>query len=110
MTTISEDEPVVTLINVFTVDPDDQDELVDRLVAATDEVMRDQPGFVSANIHASHDGERVVNYAQWESRDHFEAIFEDAEVRSHMNDIDAIATADYHLYEVSHVDAGDAPD
>jgi hypothetical protein len=52
---------------VFTVAPARQQELVQLLVKATEEVMQHQPGFISANIHASADGERVVNYAQWEN-------------------------------------------
>lgn len=105
MTTISEDDDVVTLINVFTVEPSDQQRLVDLLVAATEEVMMDQPGFVSANIHASFDGKRVVNYAQWESQEDFEAIFEEEDVEAHMTEIQAIADADYHLYEVSQIES-----
>ncbi|WP_188997645.1 antibiotic biosynthesis monooxygenase family protein [Haloarcula pellucida] len=105
VTTISENDDVVTLINVFTVEPSDQQRLVDLLVTATEEVMRHRPGFVSANIHASFDGKRVVNYAQWESREDFEAIFEDDDVESHMTEIQAIADADYHLYEVNQIES-----
>lgn len=104
VTSISEDNNVVTLINVFTVDPTDQQPLVDLLVTATGEVMCDQPGFVSANIHASLDGERVVNYAQWERQEDFEAIFDDTAVQSHMTEAQAIADSDYHLYEVSRIE------
>lgn len=50
-TTIATEEDVMTLINVFTVDPGRQQELVDLLVEATDALMRELPGFVSANIH-----------------------------------------------------------
>lgn len=46
----------LTLINVFDVDPSKQQELVDVLAAATDEVMCHRPGFVSANFHANLDG------------------------------------------------------
>jgi hypothetical protein len=35
------------------------------------------PGFVSANIHASLDGTKVVNYAQWESQEAFTSMFSD---------------------------------
>ena len=35
MTTISKDNKVVTLINIFTVDPKNQQRLVDMLVVAT---------------------------------------------------------------------------
>ena len=62
-TVIDPDADVVTLINDFTVDQERQRELVEILVAATEQVMRHRPGFVSANIHASLDGTHVVNYA-----------------------------------------------
>jgi heme-degrading monooxygenase HmoA len=68
-TTIEKSAPVVTLINVFTVDPSKQDALVKVLDDATNNVIKDLPGFVSANIHRGLDGRHVVNYAQWESRE-----------------------------------------
>ena len=79
MVTISKDNDVVTLINVFTVAPEDQQRLVDVLVDATQSVMRKQPGFISANIHRSLDGTRVTNYAQWRSREAFEAMLGERE-------------------------------
>ncbi|MQA78238.1 MAG: antibiotic biosynthesis monooxygenase [Streptosporangiales bacterium] len=94
---------VATLINVFEVDPDRQQELVDVLATATDEVMRHVPGFVSANIHASVDGERVVNYAQWESADAFRAMLADPTAREHMGAATAIARAEPRLYTVASV-------
>lgn len=69
MVTISKNNNVVTLINVFTVKPEDQKKLVDLLIEATQKTMKGVPGFVSANIHRSADGVRVVNYAQWKSRE-----------------------------------------
>jgi hypothetical protein len=42
--------PPVTLINVFTVDPANQDELVDVLARATDASVRHAPGFMSATL------------------------------------------------------------
>ena len=68
MVTIAKDKDVVTLINVITVAPGNQQRLVDVLVDATQAVMRKQPGFISANIHRSFDGTRVTNYAQGSSR------------------------------------------
>jgi hypothetical protein len=53
MTTIRTGAPVATLINVFTVRPERQREVVDLLVQATEDVMQHIPGFASANIHAS---------------------------------------------------------
>ncbi|MFD3314614.1 antibiotic biosynthesis monooxygenase family protein [Streptomyces sp. NPDC058694] len=84
--------PVATLINVFTVSPDRQAELVDLLARATEETMKHQPGFICANFHASQDGERVVNYAQWESEEHYRAMLADPEARVHMDQAATIAT------------------
>jgi heme-degrading monooxygenase HmoA len=92
-TTISTDAPGVTLINVFTVAPDRQDDLVAALDRATAEVFVDLPGFRSANIHASLDGVRVVNYAQWASEEGFTAMLKRDDVQAHMKEIMTIADA-----------------
>ncbi len=68
MTEISEDNKGFTLINVFTVEPQNQERLVKILEKATEEIMRNLNGFVSANIHRSLDGVRVVNYANGKAR------------------------------------------
>lgn len=90
-TTISTEARLATLINVFTVRPERQRELVDLLVTATEEVMRHRPGFISANIHAALDGDRVVNYAQWESPEAFQAMLADPEAQVHMRQAAAVA-------------------
>ncbi len=66
--TIRVDDSIVTLINVFTVAREDQQRLIDCWQRATEEVMSRLPGFISANIHRSVDGTKVVNYAQWRGR------------------------------------------
>lgn len=103
-TAITEHAPVATLINVFTVEPEHQRELVNVLVTATEKVMRHLPGFVSANIHASRDGTRVVNYAQWENSEAFEAMLANPTARDHMNEAAKLAVRfDPHLYTVESV-------
>ena len=99
-TTIATDQPVATLVNVFTVLPEAQQRLVDLLIEATEQVMRQRSGFVSANIHASLDGHRVVNYAQWRSSEDFQAMLKDPAAREHMTAVSALAQAEPHLYEV----------
>ena len=105
MPTISKDNDVITLINVFTVQPEHQQRLVDVLVEATEVIMKHQPGFVSASIHKSLDGTRVTNYAQWRSQEAFEAMLRDSEANVHMQEAARIAEKfEPHLYEVSFVD------
>ncbi|MEW6733098.1 MAG: antibiotic biosynthesis monooxygenase family protein [Acidobacteriota bacterium] len=100
MTTIAKDAGVITLINVFTVEPENQQRLVDMLLEATEKTMKHLPGFVSANIHKSMDGVRVANYAQWRSREDFQAMLNNPEALAHMKPIMEIAQNDAHLYEV----------
>ena len=105
MTTITTDKKLVTLINVFTVSPENQQPLVDLLIEATMHTMRNQPGYISANIHKSLDGTRVTNYAQWRSREDFEAIGKNPEVAVHMRAALQLATTfEPFLYEVSFID------
>lgn len=101
MSTIEKSRNILTLINVFTVAPDKQQELVTLLVDATQQTMRRLPGFISANIHRSLDGKKVVNYAQWESMADFEAMRKNPEAMPHMQAVAALAQFDPILCEVS---------
>jgi heme-degrading monooxygenase HmoA len=98
--TIRADAPLVTLINVFTVEPDNQARLVELWQRATDDVIRHLPGFISANIHRSLDGTKVINYAQWESREAFTAMLREPEASALLNELAEIATPAPVLCEV----------
>jgi quinol monooxygenase YgiN len=101
---IDADANCVTLINTFIVKPEHQQELIDLLDAATEAVMRFRPGFISANIHRSLDGQRVVNYAQWRSKADFDAMLADPACREHMAKAAELAErVEPNLYEVASV-------
>jgi quinol monooxygenase YgiN len=107
MALISEEQGVLTLINVFTVEPKNQQPLVDLLVEATETTMSRQPGYVSANIHKSLDGTTVANYAQWRSREDCEAMFRNPDARAHMDEAGRLAVSfEPQLYEVAFSDGG----
>jgi quinol monooxygenase YgiN len=104
MTTIEEHGPHATLINVFTVEPKHASELAALLSDATATTMRHRPGFVSANIHVSTDGTRVVNYAQWETAEAMQDMLADPAARVHMSKAADLALGfDPHLYTVEAV-------
>ena len=85
ITTISEAKECVTLINTcFTAGSQDQDEVVKLLIDTGEEVMRHQPGFISANIHQSYDGSAITNYVQWRSSEHLDAALQKSEVQEHI--------------------------
>jgi quinol monooxygenase YgiN len=104
MSTITAHADHATLINVFTVQPERAGELADLLTAATEEVMQHIDGFISANIHLSTDGTRVINYAQWRSAEAFEAMLSNPTARLHMGKCADLADGfEPHLYTVESV-------
>jgi quinol monooxygenase YgiN len=94
----------LTFINTFTVEPQNAEKLVENLKTATEAIFRDQPGFISANLHMSHDRRTVVNYAQWRSKAAYDAMSHLPDVQKHMKHAAALATsfepADYDLVHV----------
>ncbi len=68
MPVIEHGNGVVTHINVFTVDPARQQELVDSLTETVN-AARHMPGWLSASIHRSFDGRHVTNYVQFDSQE-----------------------------------------
>jgi quinol monooxygenase YgiN len=101
--------PPVTLINVFTVDPTKQQELVALLARATEASVRRARGFISARLHRSLDGTKVTMYAQWESRDAYQAMREDPGPRPYLERALAIATFEPGMYEVVQTFLPEAP-
>jgi len=63
MPVIMADTGIITQINVFTVPPGEQRPLIAYLSQAA-QIAREVEGWVSASLHRSLDGTRVVNYAQ----------------------------------------------
>ena len=104
ISTIQQNVGITTLINVFTVDPKNQQHLVELLIQVIEKVTSKQEGFISANIHKSLDGTKVVNYAQWKSKEAFEKMLKNPRAITHMNDVLSIAKVDGSLYEVVFID------
>ena len=99
MTTISAKSDVMTLINVFTVDAENQRRLVELLIEAT-EVVRRAPGFVSASLHRSTDGTKVTMYAQWRSINDYQAMRQDPVPLPFLQEALTIAKFEPGVYEV----------
>jgi quinol monooxygenase YgiN len=91
----------LTFINTFAVEPENAERLVQALRNATEEIFRHQPGFISANLHISRDRRRVLNYAQWRSKEDYVAMSKKPEIQAHMKQAAALAISfdpvDYDL-------------
>lgn len=81
MATIQPGANLITLINTFTVEPEHQQELIDLLIEATEQVMSKLPGYVSANIHRELDDRHVATYSQWRSQKDFDAMLRNPETQ-----------------------------
>src|SRR5258708_38583010 len=77
MTTGSTGVELVTFINVFTVEPANQQRLIDLLRHVTETSVRHAPGFVSSSLHRGVDGTKVTMYAQWRTLDDYAAMRRD---------------------------------
>ena len=90
----------VTLINVFTVDPERQQQLIDLLTRATEESVRNAPGFISARLHRSLDGTKVTMYAQWRSNEDYQTMRKDPAPLPYFIQALEIAKFEPGMYEV----------
>ena len=100
MTTISKDAKLITLINVFTVEPARQQELIELLTRATGDSVRHAQGFMLARLHRSLDGTKVTMYAQWRSVEDYQAMRENPAPLPYLQQALAIAKFDPGIYEV----------
>jgi quinol monooxygenase YgiN len=100
MTTISKDAKLITFINVFTVEPADQQRLVDLLTQVTDTSVRHAAGFVASALHRSLDGTKVTMYAQWRTIEDYEAMRKDPAPLPYLQEALTIAKFEPGMYEV----------
>ncbi len=101
MVTITRNGNVVTFINVFRVEPANQVRLVAMWIEVSETYFKQVPGLISASLHQSRDGTRVVNYAQWESAAAWEELV--ATWRDKFRAFEEFSTPDPHLYDVVHI-------
>lgn len=100
MTIISKDNKIVTVINVFTVEPANQQQLLELLARATETSVRHVPGFISAALHRSLDGTKVAMYAQWRSVEDYQAMRENPGPLPYLQQALALAKFEPGMYEV----------
>ena len=81
MPQVSVNNEVITVIVIFSVEPERQQELVNA-IAEFLIIVRQQPGFVSASIHKSLDGVKVANYAQWQSLEDYQNFIDNTEIQA----------------------------
>ena len=92
-----EQSPAI-LVNVFEVDAADEEALV-RAWEADANWMKRQPGYISTQLHRALGESRLyLNYAVWESTQHFRAAFTHPEFRASLTHYPESAVAAPHLF------------
>jgi heme-degrading monooxygenase HmoA len=89
----------VILINSFTVNAHEAAQLL-KAWAADAAWMKQQPGFISAQLHRGIGGSSVfLNYAVWESSEDFKRAFTHPEFRSHLGHYPPSTVVSPHLFQ-----------
>ena len=93
------DAASVILINVFTLDPVDEQTFLDAW-ADDAHFMKAQPGFIETQLHrAIGDSPTYLNHAVWESTEAFRAAFTHPEFRAKLAHYPSSAVASPHLFQ-----------
>jgi quinol monooxygenase YgiN len=100
--TIRANRHIVTLISVCTIDPQDQQALIDIFEAGTEAWISKVPGYISTSLHKSTDGRRVVIYSQWENAQSIAVMRDSVDMGPYMKRITALATLDSTICEVAY--------
>ena len=72
-----DDQAYVEILEFTTASAEQQDRLIEAVGRETAGWVSTSPGFVRAVLHKSTDGERVVNRAEWRSRNDYERFTKD---------------------------------
>lgn len=92
-------EGPVVLINVFTVDPADEDAMI-KSWSKDAELMKAQPGYISTQLHKGIAGSSTyINYAVWESVEDFRNAFMNPEFQSSLANYPESTVASPHLFK-----------
>jgi heme-degrading monooxygenase HmoA len=88
MPTVNQANGLLAEFAIFPSIPDQQVNLVERVVQTIESKFKQKPGFSGATVLASRDGLRVTSYIQWRDRDQYQPSQP------------LVAGADIHLFEI----------
>jgi quinol monooxygenase YgiN len=93
-TTIAVTKQVTTLINVLTVEPENQEKIVELLRGNTENVVSRLDGWISTSFIAAKDQRHVVIYSQWRDLASVEAMRANPDMVAYLPRIAELAAFD----------------
>ncbi len=89
----------IVLINVFTIDPADEDALIEAW-SHDAKFMKAQPGYISTQMHKGIGGSPTfINYAVWETVESFRNAFTNPEFQKRIGQYPDSAKVSPHLFK-----------
>ncbi|MBN9380360.1 MAG: antibiotic biosynthesis monooxygenase [Chitinophagaceae bacterium] len=85
---------ITVLISVFTVQPENEQKLIELFEEGTLSIFSKQPGYISASLHRGVDSKRLVLYGQWESQQYIDAFRKKPEVGQYFQKVKELATVE----------------
>jgi quinol monooxygenase YgiN len=102
-TTIRTDGQVITLVNLFTVEPAKLPNLLDVLRDGTETFFSKMPGFVSSSVLTAKDSRQAINYSQWKNADDIAAFRLDPRFAPYIQQLLGLAKAEAIECDVAYV-------
>ncbi len=97
--TISKEDNIATVVNVFSVQPQNQQKFIEIQKAFAGEIAQKQAGFISANLHKSFDKTRVANYAQWRRKEDVEAMLKVPDAKDYFDQMSEVSSQNWSIYQ-----------
>jgi quinol monooxygenase YgiN len=101
-TTVRVDSAVTTLVNVFTVEPGNQPEVLALLREGTETMFSKTPGWISTNLLKSRDGRQIVVYSQWRDAKDIAAFRQDPQMKPYFARFGELAKQESFTCDVSY--------
>ena len=98
-TKILKNANLVTVINKFSVTHENHKTLL-KLLEDLRIVVEKLPGFISANVHRSFEGTRIVSYAQWNKKEDYQEVYANSQAKPILDEIKKISKFSWNFYEV----------
>lgn len=101
---ISVENGYPTGINFIDVSPAKSQDIIKVFSNYYKNILQNMNGFVSANLHKSDDGTRIINYVQWDSFDGLTSLFRDETAKEFNKELKEISSPDWNLFKVVYAD------
>jgi quinol monooxygenase YgiN len=101
-TTIRIDSAITTLVSAFTVEPDNQPEVMALLHEGTETMFSKMPGWISTSLLKSRDGRQVIVYSQWRDAKDIDAFRQDPRMKPYFQRFGALAKNEAFTCDVSY--------